>query len=83
MENLLEYAAAAMLCLLAVRILLVPVRAGLRLGLRSAGGFLCLWLLNLSSGITGLALPLNAATVLIAGYFGLPGIGLIALLEML
>lgn len=83
MENLLNIAAAVMLCFLIVRILLIPVRAGLRLGIRSVGGFLCLWLINLSAGITGLVVPFNAVTVLIVGYFGIPGLGLVVLLEML
>ena len=83
MENITELAVIALLSLLMARIILVPARAGLRLGIRAAGGFLCLWILNLSSGITGLALPLTAVTVFVAGYFGIPGIGLIACLEMI
>ena len=51
MENITELAVIALLSLLMARIILVPVRAGLQLGIRAVGGFLCLWILNLSSGI--------------------------------
>lgn len=66
-----------------IRLLLLPLRPLLKLGLHSACGFVCLWLLNSLSPFTGIALPMNAVTVAIAGFLGLPGISLIALLEML
>lgn len=83
METILSYAIPALMTLLLIRALIVPVRMILRVGLHSLGGFACLWLLNTVSGFTGLTLPLNALTVLIAGFLGLPGIGLIALLEII
>ena len=49
----------------------------------SGCGFACLWLLNSVSGFTGIAFPINAVSVLIAGFCGLPGIGLMALLAVM
>ena len=66
-----------------VRLLLLPLRPLCKLGMHTACGFACLWLLNSISVFTGIALPVNAVTVLTAGLLGLPGIGLIALLELL
>ena len=45
-------------------------------------GFACLWLLNLISGFTGLLFPINAISALIAGFLGLPGIALLAALQL-
>ena len=53
-----------------------------RVAIHSGCGFLCLWLLNTVSGFTGIAFPINAATVLIAGTLGLPGIGLLTILAV-
>ena len=40
-------------------------------------------LLNTVSPFTGIAFPMNAVTVCLAGFLGLPGIGLLALLAVL
>ena len=53
--------------------------SGNRLRQAASGG---LWLLNAVSGYTGIFLPVNAVTSAIAGFLGLPGIALIALLEV-
>jgi inhibitor of the pro-sigma K processing machinery len=55
----------------------------LKLTIHSCCGFLCLWLLNTVSGFTGIAFPMNAVTILIAGILGLPGIGLLAVLAVI
>ena len=83
MENFVTLAIPVLLGILVVRMLLLPMKAIFKVAVYSAGGFLCLWLLNTVSGFTGLHLPINAVTVLIAGFGGVPGIGLIALLATL
>ncbi len=83
MENFVTFAIAAIALALLVRCVAAPVRLGCRLGLHAFSGFACLWLLNTASWWTGLYLPINAATVLLTGIFGLPGVALVALLEML
>ena len=83
MENFVALAIPALLTLIVVRILFTPMKWALRLALHGLCGFACLWLLNTVSGFTGLVLPINAVTVLISGTLGVPGIGLIVLLELL
>ena len=83
MENIAALLIPALLGVLVVRVLLLPMRLVCKTAIYAGSGFLCLWLLNSASGFTGLFLPINAVTVLIAGILGVPGIGLIALLEVL
>ena len=63
-----------------LRLLLIPVSAALRLFLHYFCGLLCLWLLNSVGHATGLFLPVNSVTASVAGFGGLPGIAVIALL---
>ncbi len=83
MENILAFAIPALLAVLLIRALLAPLKWAAKLAVHAACGFVCLWLLNSVSGFTGLELPINALTVLISGTLGVPGIALIALLEIL
>lgn len=82
MENFVTLMIPVLLAVFLVRMLLLPMKLAFKLGIHSGCGFLCLWLLNSVSGFTGIYLPVNAVTAAIAGFLGLPGIGLIALLEM-
>ena len=72
-----------LLALVAVRLLLLPMKFIFKLLIHSACGFLCLWLLNSIAGFTGIFFPINAVTVLTAGILGLPGVGILALLAIL
>ena len=83
MENLISLALPALLALMALKLLLKPVKWGLLTALHGFGGFACLWLLNSVAGFTGLSLPVNAVTVLISGTLGIPGLAIVALLQML
>ena len=71
-----------LLCIL-LRLMLAPIHWLWKIFLNSGCGFLCLWLLNTVSPFTGIAFPMNAATVLTAGTLGLPGIGLMAVLAVM
>ena len=82
MENIVTLLIPVLLGIALLRTLLLPLRLIFKLVLHSGCGFLCLWLLNTVSGFTGIYLPVNSITVLIAGFLGIPGIGLIALLEI-
>ena len=82
MENFAVLMIPILLSLLLIRLLLLPVKILIKLLFHSGCGFLCLWLLNTVSGFTGVSLPVNAVTVLIAGFLGLPGVTLVALLEL-
>ena len=82
MENIVTLLIITLLSAALIRLLALPLRLLAKLVIHSGCGFLCLWLLNTVSAFTGMYLPVNSATVLIAGFLGLPGIGLIALLEL-
>ena len=82
MENIAIFLIPALLAVLAVRLLLIPMKLVWKLAIHSGCGFVCLWLLNTVSGFTGVYLPINAVTVLAAGFLGIPGIALLALLEI-
>ena len=64
-----------------LRIITLPVRWFWKLCVNSVCGFICLWLLNALGIYTGLFFPINAITVIIAGFLGLPGIGMLALVQ--
>ena len=83
MEEIITLLIPALLTLLLVRALLLPVRLAVKIAVHSGCGFLCLWLLNTVSVFTGIAFPINAVTVLTAGFLGLPGIGLMAVLAVI
>ena len=70
MEKFVTLLIPALVALVLVRLLLMPMKLIFKVGVHSGCGFLCLWLLN-------------AVTVLVAGFLGLPGIGVMALLEVL
>lgn len=83
MEELTTLLIPVLLGIALIRLLLRPIRLMVKLALYSASGFLCLWLLNTVAPFTGIYLPINAVTVLISGTLGIPGIALIALLEVM
>ena len=82
MENFVTTGILVLFAILLIRLLLFPMKLLAKLAVHSACGFFWLWILNTVSGFTGIFLPVNAITVAIAGFLGLPGIGLVALLEM-
>ena len=68
---------------LLMRLMILPLRQGIRFLLHGASGLACLWLLNSISGFTGVFFPVNAVTVLICGFLGLPGVGMMAVVSLL
>ena len=83
MEKIVVLLIPALITVLLMRLLLAPAQLLWKLAFHSGCGFLCLWLLNTVSGFTGILFPINAVTVLIAGFFGLPGMGVLAILAIL
>ena len=83
MEKIVTLLIPAMLAVVLVRMLLMPIKLIFKIGIHSACGFVCLWLLNAISVFTGIYFPINAVTVLVSGVLGLPGIGVMALLAVL
>ena len=83
MENFAVLVIPVLLAITLLRMLLLPLGWFAKFAIHAGCGFLCLWLLNSISGFTGIHFPINAATVLAAGFLGVPGIGIMAVLEML
>ena len=83
MENFAAIFIIALLILGLLRLIALPIRWGIKILLNSACGFLCLFLLNTISGFTGVYFPINYITALTAGFLGIPGIAVLAVLQML
>ena len=83
MENFVALLIPVLLAITLLRLLLLPLSIIAKFAIHAGCGFLCLWLLNSISGFTGVFFPINAATVLAAGFLGVPGIGIMAVLEMM
>ncbi len=71
----------AFLAMAALRLLSGPLKTTLRVVGNTVLGFCALWLLNLTTGFTGLHLGLNLFNALTVGILGLPGFGLLVLLQ--
>jgi len=83
MENFVTLLIPALLAVTLLRTIMLPLGFLTKLAIHAGGGFLCLWLLNTISGFTGICFPINAVTILAAGFLGVPGIGILAILEMM
>ena len=72
---------AAFFLLALVRIFRGPLHLALKVLGNTLLGFLALWGVNLSTGITGIALGLNLWNALVIGILGLPGFLLLLLTQ--
>ena len=82
MENFAALLIPILLLTVLLRFLVLPIKWGWKLFLNSACGFLCLWLLNSVAAFTGLYFPVNYVTAAVAGFLGLPGIAVLALIQL-
>ena len=64
-----------------LRLVAAPLKLALRLIFHSALGFGAVWLINATSAFSGLSLGLNLFNSLTIGILGLPGLGLLLLLQ--
>ena len=64
-----------------VRLFSAPLKVALRVLINSVLGFGALWLLNLTGGVTGIALGRNIFNSLTVGILGVPGLFLLLLLQ--
>ena len=64
-----------------VRLFSAPLKVALRVLINSVLGFGALWLLNLTGGVTGIALGLNIFNSLTVCILGVPGLFLLLLLQ--
>ena len=64
-----------------VRVFRAPLRLALRLLGNTLLGFLALWVVDLTGGVTGIVLGLNLWNALVIGILGLPGFVLLLLAQ--
>ena len=74
MENILALIIPVLIAVLVFKLLFSQVKLIWKIAVNSLSGFVCLWLLNLASGITGIVFEINFITTLIVGFLGIPGI---------
>lgn len=66
---------------LLAKMLFAPARLLARLLITACMGAIFLFIFNLVAGFFGVRLGINAATALVAGYMGIPGMIMLALLQ--
>ena len=64
-----------------LRIFSTPLKVAFRLLANTLLGFLALWAVHLTAGITGITLGINPLNALIIGILGLPGFILLLLMQ--
>ena len=69
------------LVVMCLRLFAAPLKLALKVLLNSALGFGALWLLNLTTTVTGLSLGLNIFNAAVIGILGVPGFGLLLLVQ--
>ena len=74
MENILALIIPVLIAVLVFKLLVSQVKRIWKIAVNSLSGFICLWLLNLASGITGIVFEINFITTLLVGFLGVPGI---------
>ena len=69
------------LVVVCLRLFAAPLKLALKVAFNSALGFGAVWLLKLTTSVTGLSLGLNWFNALLIGILGLPGFGLLLLVQ--
>ena len=83
MENILALIVPVLITIFVIKLLLSQVKLIWKLAVNSISGFICLWLLNLASGLTGIVFEINFITALVVGFLGIPGIALLLVFQFL
>ena len=69
------------LVVVCLRLFAAPLKLALKVAFNSALGFGSLWLLNLTTSVTGLSLGLSWFNAIVIGILGVPGFGLLLLVQ--
>ena len=83
MENILGLIIPVLIAVLVFKLLFSQMKLIWKIAVNSLSGFICLWLLNLASGITGIVFEINFITTLLVGFLGVPGIILLLIGQFL
>lgn len=66
-----------------IKIFKTPLKLLLKLLFNTIGGFIALMALNFFGSFIGISIGLNWVNAIIVGIFGLPGIGLLLILQLI
>ena len=80
-QKILVGVLAAFLLIAPIRVFQAPLRLALKLLVNTLLGFLALWAVNLTAGVTGITLGLNLWNALVIGVLVLPGFVLLFLTQ--
>ena len=69
------------LVVVCLRLFAAPLKLALKVAFNSALGFGALWLLNLTTSVTGISLGLSWFNAIVIGILGVPGFGLLLLVK--
>ena len=83
MENILALILPVLIGIFVIKLLFSQARLIWKIAVNSISGFICLWLLNLASGLTGIVFEINFVTALVVGFLGIPGILLLLVFQYL
>ena len=80
-QKIIAAVVAGFLVIALIRIFQAPLMLAVRLLVNTLLGFLALWAVELTAGVTGIALGLNLWNALVIGVLGLPGFLLLLLVQ--
>lgn len=69
------------LVVVCLRLFAAPLKLALKVAFNSALGFGAVWLLNLTTSVTGLSLGLSWFNAIVIAILGVPGFGLLLLVQ--
>lgn len=69
------------LVVVCLRLFAAPLKLAMKVAFNSALGFGAVWLLNLTTSVTGLSLGLSWFNAIVIGILGVPGFGLLLLVQ--
>ena len=82
-SSLLMAAATVVFVVLLIKILLKPIKGLLKFVIHAVFGYLLLFLVSVLGDFVGLDIQMNLVNALIAGFFGVPGVVVLALASFL
>ncbi len=82
-SSILMAAATVVFVVLLIRILLKPIKGILKFLIHAVFGYVLLFVVSFLGDFIGLDIPMNLVNVLVAGFFGIPGVIVLALASFL
>ena len=83
LSSILMLGAAVVFVILLIKILSAPIRFIFKMALNALLGFVVLFIFNFFGDFIGLNIPVTLVSALITGFFGVPGVLFLVLLQIL